>query len=141
MQLVDEGDDLTLGVADLGEHGLEPLLELPAVLRAGDHRAQVERDQPAALQRVRYVTGDQPLGEAFDDRGLAHPGFADQHRIVLGPAGQHLDDAADLGVPADDRVELALAGLLGEIDAVLIKRRRRGLGFCAGHPLACRGRR
>src|ERR1700712_4325908 len=42
VQLVDEGDDLALGVLDLLEHGLEPLLELPAVLRAGHHRRQIE---------------------------------------------------------------------------------------------------
>ena len=111
----------------------------PRYFGPGDHRAEVERDQAAALQRVRHVTGDQPLGQALDDGGLAHPGLADQHRVVLGPAGEHLDDPADLGVPADDRVELALAGLFGEIDAVLIKRRRRGLGFGAGHPLAAAG--
>ena len=37
VHLVDEGDDLALGVGDLLEHGLEPLLELAAVLGAGDH--------------------------------------------------------------------------------------------------------
>ena len=34
VELVDEGDDLALGVGDLLEHRLEPLLELAAVLRA-----------------------------------------------------------------------------------------------------------
>ena len=38
VHLVDEGDDLALGVGDLLEHGLEPLLELAAVLGPGDHR-------------------------------------------------------------------------------------------------------
>ena len=43
VHLVDEGDHLALGVGDLLEHCLEALLELAAVLRAGHHRAQVER--------------------------------------------------------------------------------------------------
>ena len=43
VQLVDEQDDLALGVDDLLEDGLQPLLELAAVLRAGDQRAHVER--------------------------------------------------------------------------------------------------
>src|SRR5207253_129962 len=34
VELVDEGDDLALGVGDLLENGLEPLLELAPVLRA-----------------------------------------------------------------------------------------------------------
>ena len=43
VQLVDEQDDLALGVLDLLEHGLEALLELAPVLGARDERAQVER--------------------------------------------------------------------------------------------------
>jgi hypothetical protein len=41
---------------------------------------------------------------------LPTPGLADQHRIVLGAPAQHLDDAANLLVAADDRVELAAPG-------------------------------
>ena len=40
VELVDEGDHLALGVGDLLEHGLEALLELAAVLGAGNHRAR-----------------------------------------------------------------------------------------------------
>ena len=47
VQLVDEGDDLAVGVLDLLEHGLEPLLELAAVLRAGHHRGR-GRARPGA---------------------------------------------------------------------------------------------
>ena len=44
-----------LGLGDLAEHGLEPLLELAAVLRAGDHRAEVERDHALVLERLGHV--------------------------------------------------------------------------------------
>jgi hypothetical protein len=37
VQLVDEGDDLTFGVLNLLQHGLQPLLELAAVLGARHH--------------------------------------------------------------------------------------------------------
>ena len=50
VHLVDEGYDLALGVGDLLEHGLEALFELAAVLRAGDHRSQVERDDAPVLE-------------------------------------------------------------------------------------------
>ena len=39
---------------------------------------------------------DDLLREPLDDGGLAHAGLADQHRVVLGAAGQDLDDALDL---------------------------------------------
>ena len=57
-----------------------------------------------------HVAGDDALGQPLDDGGLADAGLADEHRVVLGTPGQHLHDPADLGVAADDRVELALAG-------------------------------
>ena len=58
------------------------------------------------------------------DRGLADAGLADQHRVVLRPAGQDLHDPLDLLLPADDRVELALAGGLGEVAAELVEHQR-----------------
>ena len=134
VQLVDERDDLPGGVGDLLEDGLEPLLELAAVLRAGHHRAEVERDDALAAQRLGHVAGHDPLGEALDDRGLADARLADQHRVVLGAPREHLHHAADLGVAADHRVQLALAGALGEVDAVLLQRLVAALRVRAGHP-------
>ena len=110
VQLVDEGDDLALGVGDLLEHGLEPLLELAPVLGPGHHGAEVERDHPLALQSLGHVAFDDPVGQPLDDGRLAHAGLADQHRVVLGAARQDLNDPADLLVAPDDRVELARRG-------------------------------
>ena len=47
MHLVDEQDDLAGGLGNLGQHALQPLLELAAVFGAGDHRAEVERHDTA----------------------------------------------------------------------------------------------
>ena len=107
---------------DLVEHGLQPLLELAAILRAGDQRAHVERQQLLVLQALRHVAVDDAERQALGDRGLADAGLADQHRVVLGAAGQHLDGAADFLVAADDRVELALARRLGEVAGVFLQR-------------------
>ena len=99
----------------LVEHALQPLLELAAIFRAGDQRAHVEREQALVLDAVGHVAVGDAQRQALGDRGLADAGLADQHRIVLGPAGEHLDGAADFLVAADDRVELALARRLGEV--------------------------
>jgi hypothetical protein len=48
--------------------------------------------------------------------------WSNQHRIVFRPPRQHLNDAANLVVAADDRIELALAGHLSEIAAVFLQR-------------------
>ena len=113
-----------------------PVLELAAVLRARDHRADVERDQPLVAQALGHVALDDAAGEALGDRGLADAGLADEHRVVLRAARQHLDDAADLLVAPDDRVELALAGVLGEVAAEPLERLVLLLGVLARDAVA-----
>lgn len=134
MQLVDEGDDLPVALLDLGEDGLQPLLELAAVLGARDHRTEVERDEPLVLQGLGDVALDDALGEALDDGRLADAGLTDEHGVVLGAAGEHLDDPADLLVTADDRVELALACGGGEVRTELLQRLVLALRVGCGHP-------
>ena len=71
VQLVDEGDDLAVAVGDLLEDGLHALLELAAVLGAGDHRADVERDEALVAQALGHVALDDAAGQALGDGGLA----------------------------------------------------------------------
>ena len=123
-------------VLDLGEHGLQPLLELAAVLRAGEQRADVERPDAPVLQPLGHVAGDDALREPLDDRGLADARLADQHRVVLRAAREDLDHAADLLVAADHRVELALLGRLGQVAAELRERLVGALGVLRGDALA-----
>ena len=106
---------------DFAEHGLQPLLELAAIFRAGDQRAHVERHQPLFLQRFRHVAIDDAQRQAFGNRRLADARFADQHRIVLGAAREDLDGAADLVVTADDRVELAFAGFRRQVTGIFLQ--------------------
>ena len=133
VQLVHEQDDLAARLGDLLQHGLQALLELAAVLGAGEQGADVERDHAAVDERLGDVVGHDPLGEALDDRGLADAGLADQHRVVLGAPGEDLDHAADLVVAPDHRVEPALARLGGEVAPELLERLERVLGVLAGH--------
>ena len=76
------------------------------------------------------------LGQSFDDGRLPHAGLADQHRVVLGAPAEHLDDTADLLVPADHRIELAAAGGIGQVATVLLQGLVRGFRVFAGHALA-----
>ena len=62
------------------------------------------------------------MGEALGDRGLADAGLADERRVVLGAARQDLDDPLDLLLATDDRIELAGARGLREVDAELVDR-------------------
>src|SRR5690606_28101647 len=134
VDLVDEQDDVAAG-RDLLEHLLEALLEVTAVARAGDQRTQVERVELLVLEGLGDVAAGDVLRESLDDGGLADAGLTDQHRVVLGATAQHLHHALDLLVAHDDRVELALAGRLGEVAPELVEHRRarrRALGGPAG---------
>jgi hypothetical protein len=93
VQLVDEEDDV-LGALDLVHHGLDALLELAAVFGAGDHEGEVEGDDFLVGEDLGHVALGDFLREALDDGGLAHPGLADEHGVVLGAAAEDLDDAA-----------------------------------------------
>ena len=89
--------------------------------------------------RSRRDSGMSPLtircARPFDDRGLADAGLADQDGVVLGAAGEDLDHAADLVVAADDRVELAVLGVLREVAAELLQRLVLVLGALVGDPV------
>ena len=86
-------------------------------------------------QALGHVAAGDPLGESLDDRGLADPGVADQHRIVLGLARQDLDDPADLGVAPDDRVQTTVCRILDEVPAILRQRLVGDLRHGGGHSL------
>ena len=109
------------GCLDFGQDRLQPLLELAAILRAGDQGAHVEGEQPLVLEALRHVAIDDPQRQPLGDRRLADAGLADQHRVVLGAAGKHLDRAADFLVAPDHRVELAVPRVLREVAGVLLQ--------------------
>src|SRR6266545_3335957 len=123
VQFVDEQHDVAAGL-DLLEHLLQALLEVAAVPRAGDQCPQVQGVDLLALQGLGDVTLDDLGGQPLDDGGLAHAWFADQDRVVLGPAGQDLHDPLDLLLSPDHRVELPVPGELGEVPAELVQHHR-----------------
>ena len=136
VQLVDEDDRLAGVGGDVLQHGLQALLELAAVLGAGEQGRHVERQHALALQRFRHLAVDDALREPLDDGGLAHARLADQHRIVLGAPLQDLDRPPDLVVPPDHGVELAVAGAFGEVDRVFLQRLALALGLLRVHAAA-----
>ena len=133
VQFVDEQNDLAFLLGQLVQQPFQALLELTAVLGTRNQRAHVQRQQAFAFQAVGHFAIDDALGQALGDGGLAHAGFADQHRIILGTALQHLDRTADFVVTANDRVQLAFFGTLGQVDGVLVQRLARLFGVGVIH--------
>ncbi len=126
VDLVDEQDRVRQPF-ELGHDLFQPLLEIAAIAGAREQRAHVERIDDRWLQHVRHVALDDLAREAFGDRGLADAGIAHIKRVVLAAAAEDLDRAVDLGAAADQRVDLAVLGLLIEVDGELVER-----GFLLG---------
>jgi len=135
VHLVDEQDDAAFALLHVLEHGLEPLLELAAVLGPGDERAHVEGEDGLVLQALGHVLLHYALGQALGYGGLAHAGLADEHGVVLGAAREDAHHAPDLLVAADDRVELAALGLVHQVAAILLQRVVGVFRVVAGHAL------
>src|SRR5699024_8217280 len=123
--LVDKQDDVPAGL-DLLKDLLQALLEVTAVPRTGHQRAKVQRVELLFLQRLGYLALDDLLRQSFDHGRLTDAGLTDEHRVVLRPPREHLHDALDFLIPADDRVELALPSVLREVAAELVQHQRGG---------------
>ena len=136
MHLVDEDDGAALVRRDVLQHRLETLLEFAAIFGAGEQRRHVERQHALVFQCFRHFTVDDALRQTFDNRRLADPRFADQHRIVLGAPLQDLDRAPDFVVATDDRVKLAFARPRRQVDRVLVERLPLAFGFLVIHACA-----
>ncbi|KWT97198.1 hypothetical protein APY03_1758 [Variovorax sp. WDL1] len=136
VELVDEDDGLALVLGEFVEDALQALLEFAAVLGTGEQGGHVQGQHALALEGLGDLAGDDALGQALDDGGLADAGLADEHRIVLGAALQDLDGAADFLVASDDGVELAQARALGEVEGVFLEGFALALGLGAVDALA-----
>ena len=135
VELVDEDDELAVRVGQLLEDGLETLLELAAVLGAGQHGADVQRHQRLVAQPLRYVAVHDALRQPLRDGRLPHPRLADEHGVVLGAAAEHLHHPPDLLVAADDGVELPAPGALREVHGEALEGLVLVLGVLVRHPV------
>jgi len=138
LRLVDEEDDGLGGGLYLGDDRLEAVLELTPHAGPSLEQPQIQGAHRHAAEGRRHLPGRHTEGEAFDHGSLTHPGFAGQNRVVLPPPHEDVDDLADLEVPADDRIDFAFAGTLGEVQGELVESRRlRSGSLASGDRSAC----
>ena len=135
VQLIDEQNDLAIRLFNVLEHRLEPVFKLAAILRSRQHGAKVERDHALVAQQFGHIAGDDTPRQAFDNGGLAHARFPNQHRVVLRPARKHLDHAANLFIPADDRIQFSPPRQLREVLGIAVQSLVFAFGILIGDPL------
>jgi hypothetical protein len=122
VELVDEQNDVRT-LLEFVHDRLHALLELAAVLGAGHQSGEVERDDAFVVKHTAHRALDDAHGQAFSDSRLADTGLADEDRVVLLPAAQHLRDALDFALAPDDGVQLAFFGKLGQVTAEVVEYR------------------
>ena len=105
-----------------GHHGLQAFFEIAAIARAGQKAAHIQRIDGGFRQHFRHITFHNAFGQPFRNRGFAHARIADIKRIILGAAAKDLDGALDFLITANQRVNLALFGLLVQVHAVIRQR-------------------
>ena len=123
VNFVDEKDYIP-AITEFLDEFAHPLLELAPVLGARDEVTHVKLHYSLALQYLGDIAGNNLLGQALHDRRLADAGVSYQHRVILGPPREDLDEPLDLLGPADDGIEFVSLGHLRQGYPQLVQRRR-----------------
>ena len=122
MHLINEQNDLSVALLDFLQDRLEPFLELSSHGGSSNKGTEVQSDETTRwLELVRHITCDHPLCDSLGNGGLSDTRVSNQDRIVLCPAGQDLDGAANLIITANHWVEFALFGLLCKVNTIFEK--------------------
>ena len=104
MDFVNEQDHAALAAGDIAYHVFEPLLEFAFVFGTGHQGGHVQGIDFFAFEAFGDIGPNNALGNAFRNGGFSDPGFANQQGIVLGSAGQNLNNPTNFIVPTDDGV-------------------------------------
>ncbi len=98
-----------------GEDLAKALFDLAAKLRTRHEKPGLELEDAELREALGHVARGDAHRERPDDRGLANARLADQKGVVLLPPLEDLEEAADLHVAPDDRVEAAAPRALDEV--------------------------
>ena len=135
MKFVDKQNNLSRRVFNLFQHRFQAVFKFTSVFRSCQHGSEIKCYHALVLQNFRYVAGDDALRQTFHNGGLANARLSDKHGIILGTAGEHLHNPADLFITSNHRIELAFAGLLGEVASVTLECLILGFRILVSHLL------
>ena len=120
VDLVDEQNDVAVGL-HLADETLYPAFKLAPELGAGHQAGEVQQPDLFIPQTRRHLALHNALGNALGDGGFAYARLTDKTGVVFLAAGEDLNGAGDLPVPADDPVQPARLGFGGEVFAVAVQ--------------------
>ena len=142
VDLVDEEDRIRLGQQRIHDR-FQALLELTAILRAGENSAHIERPDDRVFQHGRNLILRDLEREPLGDCSLTDAGLTDEEGIVLPSPAENLNGSLQLRLAADKRIDLTFLRPLVQVDGEEFERIAGLLGrrlFIAGEGRLRRGR-
>ena len=121
MNLIDEEDNLSVGIGYLLDDALESFLKLTLVFGTGNQCTHIKRIELLVLQIFRHIATYDTLCKSLYDSGFTRTRFTDKDRVVLGSTRENLKYPANLFVATDYWVELAASGLFNQILGVFFE--------------------
>ena len=135
MQFIDKEDNPAFRAGHFFEHCLQAFFEFTAILGACDKCTKIKSDYLLVFQGFGHISAHNALGQSLHNGGFPDARLANQDRVILGTAAEYLDDAPDLFVAPNHRVELALRREFREVAAIFFERLVFALRIRIGHPL------
>ena len=121
VDLVDEKNNLAVGLVDFTDDTLQTLLELALVFSTCYKCTHIKRIERLRLQVLRHIATHNTMRNAFGNSRLAHAWLTDKNRVVLGSTAQNLQHTPYLIVTANDRVKLAALCQLVKVARIFIQ--------------------
>src|SRR5690606_4301390 len=115
VDLIDEENDLPIGVCHFLDDRLETFLEFALVLRTGNQQTHIQGDNGLVFEVFRNVSVDNPLRQTFYDGGLTDTGLTQKDRVVLCPARKNLQNPSDFVIATNNRIDLSLSRQLVKV--------------------------
>ena len=115
MRFIYEKDDRFGRSLDFVNYPTQTLLKLAFHAGAGLQQTHVQGADGYVFKGRRHIARQDAMNEAFDNGGLAHPGFPGEDRIVLAPAHEDIHALANFLISPDDGIDFTLSGFFGEI--------------------------
>jgi len=137
VDLVDE-EDRAIDLLERLDDRLDALLEIATIAGSGEERSHVEGVHRRADEGLGDLSAVDLEREPFGDGRLADARVSHEQRVILLTPRQDLDDARDLVLAANERVDAGALGLLVEVDGVglqRVPRRTGGFSCSASAPL------
>ena len=119
VHFIDKDDDIVV-LAQFFKNTLDALLKLTTEHGAGNHTANIQRNDTLTAQRRRNIALVNTTGQTLDDCRLTNAWLTDQHRIVLLTASKDRNHTAQFTLSPGSRVQLALSSFGSEITPILI---------------------